>query len=369
MTLWQNESKTLESIKEAKAHCVQSIKEAEAHCSLTIWEVGSRGVTQACSIQQSHTEDIQHLKEESLKEERKDQLNFVSAFQATLKACPPESCGVLIAPYHLLLGHMPMSNLFTIPPGASPSQQGSVPGVPSPSAPTAPGPLPRPKWQHHLPELPGSSLPSKTMSKVIPKGPPCPKWGEVMPLYKALMRSHQEAFSWDSHFVRKAREEYYKDHCLSFDSETSCDLAEVFRHMIETTGLLSSAIYEIQEALTGQEELQHANYALRTLPKGLRFFHAVSPSESPKVMGLMGIHHPDTLCCFNGVTHCPWCGKGGQNEGTIINHLRMVHYKLGLVSKKCFCCLSIMLEAIWHHGWKNCQPSVEGGSNELSSSA
>ena len=77
MTLWQNESKTLESIKEAKAHCAHSIKEAEAHCSLAMWEVESQGATQASSIQQSHTEDVQHLKEESLEEERREQLNLM----------------------------------------------------------------------------------------------------------------------------------------------------------------------------------------------------------------------------------------------------------------------------------------------------
>ena len=54
-----------------------------------------------------------------------------------------------------------MSNLFTIPTGASPSQQGSIPGVPSPSAPTAPGPLPRPKWWHHSPDLVGSLPPQQ----------------------------------------------------------------------------------------------------------------------------------------------------------------------------------------------------------------
>ena len=138
--------------------------------------------------------------------------------------------------------------------------------------------------------------------------------------------------------------------------------------MIETAGLFGSAIYEIQEAWTGWKELQHANYAFRTLPKGLRFFYMVSPLESPKVMGMMGIHHPNTLCHFNGVTHCLWCGKEGQNEGIVINNLRMVHYKLGLICKRCFCCPSIMLEAMWHHSWKNCQPSVEGGPNESSSS-
>ena len=60
MTLCQNESKTLESIKEA-----------EAHCSLAIWEVESWGTTQACSIQQSYAKDFQHHKEESLEEEKR----------------------------------------------------------------------------------------------------------------------------------------------------------------------------------------------------------------------------------------------------------------------------------------------------------
>ena len=228
MTLQQNESKTLESIKEAKAHCAHSIKEAEAHCPLAIWEVESQGAAQACSIQQSHTKDIQHLEEESLDEERRDQLNLLSTCQTTLKASPPKSHGMLIAAYHLLLGHVPMSNLFTMPPGASASQQGSIPGVPSPSAPTVPGPLPRPKQQHHSPDPVGSLPSSETMSKVTPKGPPCLKWWEVTPLYKALTRSCQDTFSQDSHLVRKAREEYYMDHCLSFDSETSCDLVEAF---------------------------------------------------------------------------------------------------------------------------------------------
>ena len=86
-------------------------------------------------------------------------------------------------------------------------------------------------------------------------------------------------------------------------------------------------------------------------------------------MGLMGIHHPDTLCHFNGLTHCPWCGNKGQKEGTVVKHLRTVHYKLGLMCEKCFCCPSITSETIWGHGWKNCQPSAEGGPNESSSSA
>ena len=137
--------------------------------------------------------------------------------------------------------------------------------------------------------------------------------------------------------------------------------------MSEATGLLDSAIYKIKEELTGWDELQQANYMLRTLPKGLKFFRAVSPSESPNVMGLMGIHNLDALCHFNGVTHCPWCGKEGQNKGTIANHLQTVYYKLGLICEKCFSCLSTMSETIHCHGWKGCQPSGKGSPNKSSS--
>ena len=73
--------------------------------------------------------------------------------------------------------------------------------------------------------------------------------------------------------------------------------------------------------MEGPGKLQQANYTLKTLSKGLKFLRAVPQLESLKVMGLMGIHDPDALCHFNGMTHCPWCKKKGQNEDTIINHL------------------------------------------------
>ena len=139
--------------------------------------------------------------------------------------------------------------------------------------------------------------------------------------------------------------------------------------MTETAGPLGFAIYEIKKARTEPDELWQANYVLRTLPKGLKFFRAVSPSESPKVMWLMGIHDPDMLHCFNKLAHCPWCRKEGQNNGTIINHLQTMHYKLGLVCEKCFGCLSITSEGIHCYGQKNCQPSEEGGPKESSSLA
>ena len=146
-------------------------------------------------------------------------------------------------------------------------------------------------------------------------------------------------------------------------------MADIFQSMIRSAGLLCSKIYEIQETWTGQHELQYTNYTLKTLPKGWKCFHPVSPSDSPKVMGLTGIHHPDALHHFNGVTHCPWCGKEGQNNGTVVNHLQMTHYKFGLVCEKCFCCPLVTSETIWCHGCKSCQLSVDGGPDKSSSSA
>ena len=139
--------------------------------------------------------------------------------------------------------------------------------------------------------------------------------------------------------------------------------------MIETTGQLGSEIYEITEAWSGWDELWQANYFLMTLPKGLRFFRVVYPSESPKVMGLVGIHDPDILQHFSGVTHCPSCGKVGQNEGTVMNHLWTVYYKLGLMCEKCFGFPSITSQAIHCHGQNSCLPSGEGGPYESSSLA
>ena len=103
--------------------------------------------------------------------------------------------------------------------------------------------------------------------------------------------------------------------------EGTCDLLEIFRQVAESAELLGTSIYKIQTVWTGLDELRQTDCALRSLPKGLKFLHVVPPSESPKDMGLVGIHDPDALNCFNGVTNCPWCGKEGQNERTVVNHL------------------------------------------------
>ena len=161
-----------------------------------------------------------------------------------------------------------------------------------------------------------------------------------MPLHKVLTwEVCQEAFSWDSSLVRKTREEYFRSHCPNFNNENSCDLMDVFQCMTEVADLLGSEIYwDYRKHGQGGMSCSKLIMCLRTLLKGLKFFRAVSPSESPKVMGLTGIHDPDALCHASVVlTHCPWCRKEGQNWGHHhVNHLWTIHYKLGLVCEKCF---------------------------------
>ena len=82
-------------------------------------------------------------------------------------------------------------------------------------------------------------------------------------------------------------------------------------------------------------------------------------------MGLVGIHDPDALHCFSSITHCPWYGKEGQNEGTVVNHLQMVHYRLGLVCNKCHDCPSTTSNTLCCHGQQDCQQPGEKNPKEL----
>ena len=338
-----------------------SIWEAEALCSMAIRDAEAWGAAQAYSLQQRHAKSIQHLEEQVIQEEGKSQLDFLSACQAAIQASPVELCSALVASYHVLMGQVPTSHPFTLSQGASPTEQLSAPVAPSSPAPEH---STRPKWQHPSPD-PVDDMPfGGTTSKATPEGPPSSNWQEMPPLHKVLTQSHSEAFCQDTSLVRETREEYFKRPFPNFTMENTYDQSDVFQCMAETAKLLDMAIYDIKEVWKGPDELQQANYTLRTLPKGLKFLRAVSPSESPKVMGLTGIHDPDALHHFNGMTHFPWCRKEGQNEGTIINHLQTVHYRLGLVCQKCYRYPCTSSDTLCCHSQQNCQPSGEGGPDK-----
>ena len=111
------------------------------------------------------------------------------------------------------------------------------------------------------------------------------------------------------------REEYFQSHHPNFNHENTCDFTEVFWCMIKTADLFGSAIFKITDAWSGQDELWQANYSLMTLQKGLKFFRAVSPSKSPKVMGLTGIQKCGHATPLQWGDPLPLLQKGGPKWG------------------------------------------------------
>ena len=317
------------------------------------------------SLHRQHAKTIQDLEKQVIQEEGRSQTDFLSTCQAALHTSLVELKGMLVASYYIVMGQATTSHPFTLSEGASPAEQPSTP-----AAPPAPVPeqSPRPKKQHPSPD-PADNMPlGRTTSKATSEEPPSSKWQEVPPWNKLLKQSCSKVFSQDTSLVKEARKEYFRRHSYYFAMEGTHNLSEVFRCIAESTKLLDSSIYKIQEVWNGPDELWQANYALRSLPKGCNFLHVVPPSESPKVMQLVSIHDLDALCHFNGLIHCPWCGKEGQNEGIVVNQLWAMHYRLGLVCDKCNNYPSTSSDTICHHNQQNCHPSGEGDPNKSVSS-
>ena len=112
--------------------------------------------------------------------------------------------------------------------------------------------------------------------------------------------------------VREARREFFSKHSYDFTTDSTHNLSRTFRELAVSANLLGTSIHEIQASWTGPKELKQVNYALLSLPKGLKFLCALPPSESPKVMGLMGMHMtqmPSMLWWHNLL---PLVWKGGS---------------------------------------------------------
>ena len=119
-------------------------------------------------------------------------------------------------------------------------------------------------------------------------------------------------------------------------------------------GLLDTEIHWVQDQWQGKKEICAPNPVARGSAKDLHYFLVVSPTESPKIMGLKGIHSPEALKYQTGLSFCPWCGKEGQNEGTVVNHLCTGHYHLGLICKQCLLYFMTSSYTMQHHA-KGCQ--------------
>ena len=148
-----------------------------------------------------------------------------------------------------------------------------------------------------------------------------PKKGRTADWLTCMESNRTDAFSWDSNSIKEARARYFTTHSWDSDHSNTEDLSDIFKELAQEAGLLGESIFKIQQSWKGPEHLQQANYIFQSQPKGLKFLRAVSTKESPKEMGLKGIHDPEALWHFSGYTYCPWCGKSGQNKGTIVNLL------------------------------------------------
>ena len=109
----------------------------------------------------------------------------------------------------------------------------------------------------------------------------------------------------------------------------------IFRELATSTNLMGSEVHEVKEAWTGWKDLQTTYLVAKSSPKDICFFRVMPSTESPKIIGLRGIHSPKVLCQWGGLSFCLWCRKEGQNEGTVVNHLWTSHYHLGLVCSHC----------------------------------
>ena len=119
--------------------------------------------------------------------------------------------------------------------------------------------------------------------------------------------------------------------------------------MARDTNLLNTKIHKMQEVWSGQWWLKAINHATNASKRDIQFFHMVTLNESPNIIGLKGVHSPEVLHQQGGCSFCPWHEKEGQNEGTVMNHMRTVHYHLGLV---CALCMAFFLTStdtmLWH---------------------
>ena len=340
------------AIQEAKTFRGNWLQESKIAYSKALGEATAVRSSQSAVLHGEHVRFMQELQEQAIREESKSHHDFLSACQAILCHAPQPIRENLTTSYHVLLGQSPPS-----PPSAPPTRAPPVGEQP----PMAASPKPVSKWSpwqkrwHLSPELLGSMSIDETSPRAMQEGPSSSKRWETPLWFASLKPSRVEAFSQDFNIIKEARSCFFSNHSFNWVNDSTNDLYDVFQELAESVSLLGEVVYEIQLSWTRPEELKQANYALQSLPKGLRFLRVVPTKESPKVMGLMGIHDPKALQHYTGYTYCPWCGKEGQNEGTVINHLRTTHCRLGLMCNWCFGCPTVMSDSLHWHGHQNCQ--------------
>ena len=129
-----------------------------------------------------------------------------------------------------------------------------------------------------------------------------PKKGRTADWLTCMESDHADAFSRDLDSIKEARARYFTTHSWDWDHNNTEDLSDIFKELVQEAGLLGESSFKIQRSWKGPEHLQQANYVFQSQPKGLKFLRVVSAKESPKEMGLKGIHDPEALWHFSRYT-------------------------------------------------------------------
>ena len=135
----------------------------------------------------------------------------------------------------------------------------------------------------------------ETSCTTLQEGPSSTKRRETADWFTSLKPSHADAFSHDSDSVKEVRSHYFTTHPWDWVHGNMDNLSDIFKEFAKGADLLGKSIHELQPSWEGLEDLKPANYSLHSLPKGLKFLRAVPTLESPKIMGLKGIHDGSAL--------------------------------------------------------------------------
>ena len=290
------------AVQEARTVKCNKLEESETACSEAILKNASMRALHCVALCKEHAKHMWELEEWTLATGNKSHHDFLLAHQAILWNAP------------LSLKEDPHSSYRTLS-GQSSSSIQSIQLAKTPQMESQPSTHTSPKWSQWLerwdpsPDLQGDRSVEEDSPMGLQEDPPHSKRGKTSDWPSSLKPSHVDAFSRDSSPVKEVREHYFATHPYNWVHSNVDNLSDIFRELTLGTGLLGVSIYEIQQSWDGPEDLKHANYALQSLPKGLKFLRAVSTQESPKVMGLKGIQDPDALQQFASYTYCPWCGK------------------------------------------------------------
>ena len=281
------------AIQETRTIRCNQLQELETAYSEALGENTAMRSIQSARLCREHVKHMHELEEQALREENKSCHNFLSACQAILCHALQLLKENLSTSYHILLGRLPLP-LWSVPFARTPQAEEQ------PSAAISPRPEPKqspqPKRQHPLPDPWGIMSMDETSSKASQEGLSSSKRREAPDWFASLKPSHTDAFSHYSDPMKEARSHYFAAHPCDWIHNSTNDLSDIFRELAESAGLLGESIHEIQLSSDGPEELKHANYALQSLPKGLRFLRAVPPQnlqrswDSRESMTLMLFH-------------------------------------------------------------------------------